>query len=65
MISMLFGIVAAACGLWGIFTWWNELLLLLKGLLPISLFFSGIVALIVGVSRLNAPPPKTKDDAKT
>ena len=65
MISMLFGVIAAALGVWGTFVWRNEFLAMAKGLLPISLFFSGVVAAIVGLSGLLSKlSPKPKDHGK-
>jgi hypothetical protein len=64
MISTIFGLASVALGFWGICAWSSEFLIVLKGLVPVSLFFAGIVAVIVGLSRLSAPPPPPKDHGK-
>jgi len=57
MLSTFFGIAAIVLGLWGVSAWTTELLSFLKGMIPISLVFAGIIALIAGLSRLNTPHP--------
>jgi hypothetical protein len=61
MLSAIFGLGAVALGLWGMWTWSVDLIHFLKGLLPISLFFAGIIAIIAGLSSLS---PKTPPDSK-
>lgn len=52
MLATTVGIAFVILGLWGMIHWGQELVFILKGLLPISLFLGGIVAAIVGIASL-------------
>jgi hypothetical protein len=52
MLSTLFGIVSMTAGLWGMWIWRHEFVFFLKGFLPVSFVFAGLVAIIVGISSL-------------
>jgi len=66
VISALFGIIAMALGLWGTVVWRHEFLTMVRGLLPVSLFFAGLVAVITGLSgALAKPSSKPKGHGKT
>lgn len=66
MISFLFGMVSIALGVWGVLVWHGEFITVLKGLLPVSLFFAGIVAVISGLAGSSGKPPvHPKDHGKT
>jgi hypothetical protein len=60
MVSILFGILAVLGGLWGICNWSGDLIHFLKGLVPISLFFAGIIAIITGMSGPSKPSTSKK-----
>lgn len=49
MISILFGIIAAVLGGYGIFFWADDFFSFLKGVLPFTLFCGGIVAILAGI----------------
>lgn len=51
MLSVLMGLTCSMLGLWGLWTWRLEFIFLLKALLPISLVFAGIVAIIAGLAN--------------
>lgn len=55
MLATLVGLIFVAGGLWGMVHWRQELLLVLKGLLPLCAFFGGVVALIVGIASMRSP----------
>jgi hypothetical protein len=57
MLSAIFGLGAVALGLWGMWLWSVDLIHFLKGVLPISLFFAGIIAIIAGLSNLSSKTP--------
>jgi len=57
MLSLLFGLLAVAGGLWGMRHWFREMIYFLKGMVPISLFFAGFIAIIAGLSRSNSKQP--------
>jgi len=50
MISIIVGLVVAVLGLIGMVVWVWDLMIVLKGALPVCFFFSGILAIIAGVS---------------
>lgn len=54
MTAVLFGIAFVLFGLWGMNHWFSDLLLILRGLAPFSLFLGGVVALVVGLSSFRA-----------
>ena len=56
MISLLVGLVTVAAGLWGIFFWSSDLLIVLKGALPVMILMGGLVAVVAGISALRRPP---------
>lgn len=56
-MSFLFGLAACAFGLWGVWVWRGDFLLLLRGFLPISLFLSGALAIVIGLSSWRAKSP--------
>ncbi len=59
MLSSLFGVLAILGGLWGMKTWFGDLVHFLKGSVPLSLLFAGIIAVIAGLSS-HKPPPGSK-----
>ena len=50
MISVFFGLGAVLLGGWGLTLWRADFFHFLKGLLPVSLLFSGIIAVWAGIS---------------
>jgi hypothetical protein len=60
MLSILFGLIAVLAGLYGMRIWFPDLIHFFKGLLPVSLFFAGIVAIIAGMSGSAKPPTGSK-----
>jgi hypothetical protein len=57
MLSAIFGLGAVVLGLWGMYTWGLDLIHFLKGMIPISMFFAGIIAIIAGFSSLSSKRP--------
>jgi len=43
MTSIIVGIIAIILGLWGLFGWWAEFGLVLRGLIPFSLLIIGLL----------------------
>ncbi|MFN0118295.1 MAG: hypothetical protein ACKVQC_08425 [Elusimicrobiota bacterium] len=62
MTAVLIGIVFIFLGIWGMISWSSEFIVILKGFLPLSLFFGGVVAVMAGVSSL--VPKRMKDEKK-
>ncbi len=52
MLATTVGIAFVLLGSWGMIHWGQELIFVLKGLLPISLVLGGVVAAIVGIASL-------------
>ena len=59
MTAVLVGLVFFVFGLWGMIHWFSEFMLFMKGMIPISLFVGGVVAIIAGFSGLQ---DRYKDD---
>jgi hypothetical protein len=60
MIATLIGSVFILFGFWGILTWYHDFLAVLRGFLPISMVFGGIVAVSSGLSSLRKPRSNEK-----
>ena len=56
MISLLVGLVTVAVGLWGVAHWFDRLIFVLKGTLPLMMVMGGMVAILSGISALRRPP---------
>ena len=52
MLSVFFGLIALILGLWGLKTWPGLFVDSMKGILPVSLAFVGLVAVIAGFSTM-------------
>lgn len=63
MLSVIFGLLTLALGLWGLVAWWWSVTEFLRGALPIALIVFGIVALAAGVQSVRQPAAKGRDDA--
>lgn len=61
MMAVIVGLVFFVGGLWGMLHWFPAFLVFLKGMIPVSLFIGGIVAIIAGFSGIQ---DRFKDDAK-
>ncbi|MFH1714725.1 MAG: hypothetical protein ABH857_00800 [Elusimicrobiota bacterium] len=63
MISIILGTIAFALGVAGLFLWWDILLLVLAGMMPISFVVVGVIAVIAGVSSIKESS-KSKEESK-
>jgi hypothetical protein len=61
MTNLLFGIIAIAAGVWGLWEWKIEFLTFVKGFLPASLILAGFLAVITSAAR-NPAPRKGQSD---
>lgn len=52
-LSIIIGTITTILGLLGLVKWWGDLLLVLKGSLPVMLILTGVVAVIAGISEIN------------
>ena len=65
MISIILGVLAFGLGVVGLFLWWDILLLVLAGIMPISFVVVGVIAVIAGVSSIreaSAPKQESKKE---
>jgi len=49
MTHMIFGLIAISAGLVGVFAWWDDFGLVLRGLVPLALMVVGLVAIGAGL----------------
>ena len=72
MIVACFGFVAMMLGAWGMWTWREAFIGFLQGFFPVSVFFAGLVALLMGLtdtrsrrkaSKAGSAVPSRKGDA--
>ena len=49
MTHLIFGMIAIAAGLFGVFAWWGEFGQVLRGLIPLALLVVGFVAIGAGL----------------
>ena len=61
MISLLIGLAAVAAGLWGMAHWFDRLVFVLKGIVPLMMVLGGMVAILSGISALRKPPYSGSD----
>jgi hypothetical protein len=54
MIAVIVGSAFIALGVWGVFEWFSEVLIILKGFGSVSLILGGIVAVIAGMSSMKS-----------
>lgn len=52
MISLLVGAIVAIVGLILLIAWWNDILLVIKGIVPGVLILVGAIVVIAGISEL-------------
>ena len=62
MLSILIGLIVSALGLVGIIVWIDDMVIFLRGMFPVCFFFSGILAIVAGVSSLKKDPYAKKDE---
>lgn len=49
MTHLIFGLISICAGLSGVFVWWDDFGLVLRGLIPIVLITVGLVAIGAGL----------------
>ncbi|HRY29690.1 MAG TPA: hypothetical protein P5079_06585 [Elusimicrobiota bacterium] len=52
MLSTLIGFIVACVSLWGMWRWRTDLWMVLRGFLPLCFFLGGVIAMVIGISRL-------------
>ena len=61
MASIIGGVVAIILGLMGLIGWWDALVIILKGAIPIFLLLGGTIALLAGISEMKASSKSKKE----
>lgn len=54
MIAVIVGAAFIALGAWGIFRWFADVLIIIKGFGSVSLIIGGVVAVIAGMSSMKS-----------
>jgi hypothetical protein len=49
MKHVIFGLVSALLGIWGIIVWWDEFGNVMRGLMPLVLLIIGIIGILAGL----------------
>jgi hypothetical protein len=66
MMAMVVGLIFILLGLWGIITWRDSFLMVLKGIVPLMLVCGGLLSLIAGVTaikdKISAPKVENKSE---
>lgn len=61
MGNIILGVILIVVSIFGITYWWWDILVILRGLIPIVLFIVGIVAVIAGLEILRDRPRVNAD----
>jgi hypothetical protein len=67
MLSIVVGVGVVVVSGWFMIQWKYDLFMVMRGMLPISFFIGGLIAVIAGLSSLKKPEPPIKgivDDKK-
>lgn len=59
MNHIIFGLVSALLGIWGIIVWWDEFGYVMRGMIPFVLLAIGLIGIIAGLQVQNE---SEKDD---
>jgi len=63
-ITVLGGLVSIIVGIWGLISWWDSFVMLLKGSVPPILILGGLAALFAGISEIKDCMQAKKEEAK-
>ena len=63
-ITLLGGLISIILGMWGIMTWWDSFVMLLKGSVPPILILGGLAALFAGISEIKDCMQAKKEEVK-
>ena len=64
-ITVLGGLISIIVGAWGIMSWWDSFVILLKGSVPPVLILGGLAALFAGISEIKDCMQAKKEETKT
>jgi hypothetical protein len=63
-LSIIIGALVALLGLVLLGAWWTDFVIVIRGLIPVMLIFSGVIAAIAGVSELKDELTSGKEKKK-
>jgi hypothetical protein len=63
-ITLLGGLISIILGIWGLMTWWDSFVMLLKGSIPPILILGGLAALFAGISEIKDCAQAKKEEVK-
>ena len=59
--SIIGGVIAITLGLIGLIRWWDVLVIILEGTIPIFLLLGGTIAILAGMSGIKASSKSKKE----
>jgi hypothetical protein len=62
MTAIFMGLIFILLGFWGILYWLGDLILIVRGLGPVSLLVGGLVSVIAGVASIQSRRKNQKAD---
>lgn len=63
-LGVIIGTIIVLLGLKGIWCWWSDFLVVLKGSVPAMLIFGGAIAVIAGLSEIRDEVSSKKEEKK-
>jgi hypothetical protein len=63
MTNLIVGLVSLALGAWGAVAWWNDVGLMLRGLVPVLLIMFGLAGVGAGMCRGAVRRPQCDGDS--
>jgi hypothetical protein len=64
-ITLLGGLISIIVGIWGLVSWWDNFVILLKGSVPLILILGGLAALFAGISEIKDCMQAKKEETKS
>jgi hypothetical protein len=64
MKALLLGLIFLAAAGFAGFVWWSDVLVFLRGALPVVAFLVGLIALFIGIADLKDKAAARKEEAK-
>jgi len=52
MLAVILGLIFVAAGGFGVFVWYGDFLVVIKGLMPFTLAVGGVISVIAGVTSI-------------
>ena len=62
MVALIVGVVLVIAAALGVFGWWGDVLVFLKGMLPVLALLVGAVAILIGVADIKDKKEAEKEE---